>query len=392
MIVVVSDRIDGHARCVQRRLAEKGAECTIFDTGEVPARARISAWVDNERSARVRVRREPGDIDFARVKTVWLRRLSGLRPGEELSEEDREFAKEESIALLLSLGVTLQDRFWVNPMVSALVTDRGYGKVSQLELARELGLEVPRTLATNDPDAAREFLSVTKEGAIYKPFRSPSRSREEGGKKQWLVLFTTKIDWKALAKLDGVRHAPCIFQEYVPKKLELRVTVIGEKVFAAEIHSQVHEKSAVDFRRHYDVENTPYRIHELPRAIEEKLVALDRKLGLVFGASDLMHKPDGRYVFLEVQQGTGNEPQSGDAPHSSFPVEIPCWYSVLPLAFALVNERPLLELVARREARMLSRCPSPTRTASASGKGSSRRSSSLPRSAPLSRRAGGPRT
>src|SRR5438270_516853 len=84
-----------------------------------------------------------------------------------------------------------------------------------------------------------------------------SRSRDlEDGRKQWCVIFTTKVAEQALAKLDGVRHAACIFQEYVPKKVELRVTVIGDKVFACEIHSQVHDASAVDFRRHYALEST----------------------------------------------------------------------------------------------------------------------------------------
>ena len=107
-----------------------------------------------------------------------------------------------------------------------IATDRGHGKVSQLELARRIGLEVPRSLATNDPEAAREFLATCPQGAIYKPFRSPTRSVElDDGTKQWCIVFTTKLDEQAVAKLDGVRHAPCIFQEYVPKKLELRIEV-----------------------------------------------------------------------------------------------------------------------------------------------------------------------
>jgi glutathione synthase/RimK-type ligase-like ATP-grasp enzyme len=304
MILIISDPVDGHARLVAKTIQEKGVEAAIFDLGEVPGRSALSAWIEEGKKARVRLRRErePREIDLDRVRSVWLRRLSPLRPGEHLEPEDAQFAKDEALCLLLGLAETLRDRFWVNPMAPALVTDRGHGKVSQLDLARRLGLEVPRTLATNDADAAREFLSGCKGGAIYKPFRSPTRSRTEGGRKQWCIIFTTKLDEEALSKLDGVRHAPCLFQEYVPKKLELRITVIGDKVFACEIHSQVHEGSSVDFRRHYDLANTPYHPHELPRDVTEKLLRLHRELGLVFGAVDVILTPDGRYVFLEVNQ------------------------------------------------------------------------------------------
>lgn len=305
MILIISDPIDGHARLVQQRLKEKGAEAAIFFLGEIPAQSSISAWVEQGRRARIRVRRErkPTEIDLDRVTTVWLRRLAALKPGADLEPEDAQFALDEALAFTLSLGVTLGDRFWVNPMVHALATDRGHGKVSQLELARRIGLEVPRTLASNDPEAAKEFVASCHGGAIYKPFRSPTRSVElDDGRKQWCIVFTTKLDDQAIAKLDGVRHAPCIFQEYVPKKLELRITVIGDKVFACEIHSQVHEGSSVDFRKHYALDKTPYRPHTLPREIEEKILRVHRELGLVFGACDVILTPDGRYVFLEVNQ------------------------------------------------------------------------------------------
>jgi glutathione synthase/RimK-type ligase-like ATP-grasp enzyme len=305
VILIVSDPLDGHVRLVTQRLQEKGGAVARIDLGEFPAESTLSCSVENGRPAGFRARRPRGDLDLTAVKTVWFRRLSDVRPDERLEGQDREFVAKETNAHLMSLGIALRERFCVNPIDRALATDRGNGKVSQLEIARSLGLSVPRTLATNDPEHAREFVLSCKGGAIYKPFLAPTRSRSLGPdtkKKAWSTVFTTKIDEAALAKLDGVRLAPCIFQEYVPKAVELRVTVIGSKVFATEIHSQVSEKSAVDFRAHYDLGNTPYFAHELPRPIEEKILAVNRELGLVFGAHDLIKTPDGEYVFLEVNQ------------------------------------------------------------------------------------------
>ena len=303
MILIIADAVDGHARLVKRRLAEKGARATIFDLGEVPERAGLSAWVTPGEPARSRVRREAGSLDLGEVKAIWFRRMNELAPAPNMAPEDQEFARNEAQSMLLSLGVLLADRFWVNPVSAALATDGGHGKIGHLEVARSLGLDVPRTLATNDPEEARAFLATCDQGAIYKPFRSPVRhTTDEQGEKKPQAIFTNKLDERALAQLDGVRHAPCIFQELVPKKLELRVTAIGKKLFACEIHSQGRDESAVDFRRDQGMTLTPHATHELPRAVGEKLLALDERLGLVYGAFDLILTPEGRYVFLEVNQ------------------------------------------------------------------------------------------
>lgn len=303
MILVISDAADAHTRLVMQRLAELGAPCARYSVHELPHKSQISAHLSNDGPARVQIRRELGDLDLDQVRTVWCRRLSSTWPDPALSAEDREFSAGEARSMLFGLSTVLADRFWVNPFGVAFANDRGNGKVAQLEAARQVGLAIPRTLATNDPAAARAFLSELTAGAIYKPFNPPTRNVGEIGEPpRWATVFTNKLDDAALANLDGVAVAPCLFQELVPKRLELRVIAIGHRVFATEIHSQVNEASAIDFRRHYALGETPYAAHELPAEISERCLELNRRLGLVYGAMDFVLTPDGRYVFLEVNQ------------------------------------------------------------------------------------------
>jgi glutathione synthase/RimK-type ligase-like ATP-grasp enzyme len=302
MILIVAEAIDPHVRMVAKRLEEKGAAVVRLDVGELPADCTLSVFA-GDGAVRVRGRRALGDFDLSAVRSIWLRRTSDARADARLEGEDRAFVERETTALLVGLAGALGERFWVNPLANALVARAGNGKIAHLELARRAGLAVPRTLATNDPDAAREFVRGCPGGAIFKPFAAPVRTEElADGRKRYRAVYTTKLDDAALAKLDSVRLGPGIFQELVPKRLELRVTVIGERVFATEIHSQVHDKSAVDFRRHYDLGSTPYLAHELPERVRDRLLALLRALGLVFGACDLILRPDGEYVFLEVNE------------------------------------------------------------------------------------------
>ncbi|GGS23655.1 hypothetical protein GCM10010252_73650 [Streptomyces aureoverticillatus] len=51
-----------------------------------------------------------------------------------------------------------------------------------------------------------------------------------------------------------------------------------------------------------DYDHLSYRVIALPEDVVSKLVALHRELGLVFGAVDLIRRPDGEWVFLETNQ------------------------------------------------------------------------------------------
>ena len=97
----------------------------------------------------------------------------------------------------------------------------------------------------------------------------------------------------------AIRLCPVIFQAYVPKRVELRITVVGRQVFAAEIHSQHSNHTKHDWRR-YDRYQTPYFPHSLPTHLQQLCVRLVERLGLCYGAIDTVLTPDGRYVFLEI--------------------------------------------------------------------------------------------
>ena len=84
------------------------------------------------------------------------------------------------------------------------------------------------------------------------------------------------------------------------KQYELRVTVVGEDVFAAKILSQdlPEDKGKIDWRQGYD-HGLSFSACILPDNISNKCIMLVHALGLNFGCIDLIVKPNGEYVFLE---------------------------------------------------------------------------------------------
>jgi glutathione synthase/RimK-type ligase-like ATP-grasp enzyme len=88
-----------------------------------------------------------------------------------------------------------------------------------------------------------------------------------------------------------------IFQELVPEATDVRVTVVGDRLFAAAIRPPP-EGYALDYRMSLD--RALFEATDLPAEVEESIRALMRRLGLVYGAIDLLRTADGEHVFLEI--------------------------------------------------------------------------------------------
>jgi glutathione synthase/RimK-type ligase-like ATP-grasp enzyme len=87
-------------------------------------------------------------------------------------------------------------------------------------------------------------------------------------------------------------------QPYLAKAHELRVTIVDETIFACRIDSQESEATAVDWR--HDVESSPHRLVTLSEEECGRFHVLMRAAGLRYAAIDLVHTPDDRTYFLDL--------------------------------------------------------------------------------------------
>lgn len=216
---------------------------------------------------------------------VWWRRPQAFAPDPLIGDPSHaSFAYSESVEAFTGLWQTL-DAFWVNQPVRDEVAAR---KVFQLRAAQEVGLDIPETLVTNDPLAARGFIDERNgEPTVYKTFSATAQ--------EWRETRLLRDEERPL--LDSVQYAPLIFQEYIPGGFDVRITAVGDELFPAAIEAEA-TSYPVDFRM--DMVNAPVRTVELPEGVEVGLRALLDRLGLVYGAIDMRCDADGRWVFLEV--------------------------------------------------------------------------------------------
>lgn len=291
MILLVAYDDDTAADQGERILRARGAELARVDCGRFPAGSGVTlSW-----SADGRRRRRLGAIDLDRVRAVWHRRgtIRPPRTRAEKADPARGVIDSESERLLMFLWNDLAVPFV--PAPHAVIRAR-QDKLAQLALAAEVGLAIPPTLVTTDPAEVAAFLREHGGRCVSKLIDPATLQRPDLAGH---TRFTEPVVHRDHTALDLVTACPTLFQAYVPKDIELRVTVVGERVFAAAIHSQAAAHAKHDWRK-YDWARVPYRAHQLPAEVAAACVAIAARLGLRYGAVDLIRRPDGVHVFLEI--------------------------------------------------------------------------------------------
>lgn len=284
-VLVVSTAVDVATDGVVSGLLQAGVQVTRLNTEDLPFQSSMTYAVGEGKTS-LYLDGEPLPAPTA----VWYRRVRVPKRPDGLDPGIYDFCLRETRAALLG-GIASVAARWMSP--PELVW-RAELKPFQLQMAAELGLKVPRTVITNDPEVVRE---------AFKDFRSMVAKPTRGG---YVVvegephsIYTSEVLAEHLDHLEDARLSPTIYQELVPKRFDVRVTIVGERIFAAAIDSQRDPAARVDWRRTDDPNLRHHRI-DLPAALEDVLRPFMRRLGLTFGAIDLVLTPDGEFVFLEI--------------------------------------------------------------------------------------------
>lgn len=284
MILVVSYPDEDHTLDVVGRLERAGREVVQIDLSDYPARAGLAlCWSDQEAPTYLTVRNGRA-VDLRHANVAWWRRVRPFEPDSAVvSPSLRTFALSETGQAVEGMLDALPCA-WVNPRAA---DEAAHRKPYQWEIARQVGLRLPRTLVTNQPQEACAFIERVGVGrTVFKAFVASIEAWRE----------TRLVEAADLERIEQVRYAPVIFQEYV-EGVDLRITAVGDQLFPCEIDAR---KTSYPFDMRMVVGESVVRPAELPPSLHDALLALQRRLGLYYGAIDMRRTPDGEYVFLEV--------------------------------------------------------------------------------------------
>jgi hypothetical protein len=233
--------------------------------------------------------------DVSDAVSVWYRKPKKFQRGE-ISVDDK--YQHYSFSALQrhvnQLHAQLPEAQWVSDYHAI---QRANNKTLQYKVAHDLGMNVPDTLMTSNVDAAKEFIDehpVT----IIKSLATSFTTNESG---EPLAFWARKVRRGDDVDLSGLHLAPAVFQQGIDAVVDLRVTVVGDQSFPAEITvSDLSDPGVRDWRAgHFDGNLSIVACEDLPSQVGQLCVDHTKKLGLRYGCTDLVVDQDGVIWFLE---------------------------------------------------------------------------------------------
>jgi glutathione synthase/RimK-type ligase-like ATP-grasp enzyme len=294
MILIISTKTDAHIEPVTRHLDAAGMPWVRINTEDIARNLELTIEPASGQG-KLHVRDSGREIDLQTVQAVWYRKPEPVDVSHfEITYGALEYVESELREILDNLYAMLSHVPWIN---NPLKTKLAHRKMLQLRVARKVGFKTPPTLVTNDPTAAIRFADEVNSDLAIKSLGALSVTEGTESPVNY-GLFTRRITRGELQEFQAqVRHLPTTFQQFIEKRCELRVTCVGEQVFACRIEAHPGTLTADDYR--FDTANLNHVACECPE-LHERIRAYMRELQIYFACFDFIVPHEGEPIFLEA--------------------------------------------------------------------------------------------
>lgn len=294
MLLVVTNKTDLASDYLILRLKEKCIPFTRLNTEDLGSKYEVDLYLTGGH-ANFTIRFSDGVALTANsVDAVYFRQPIAPDPPENIALSDRDFAKRELGEQLRSLWRFIDNRKWINHPRNLWLASN---KMEQLSIADAIGFATPDTLVTCSRESLTPFFVQHDHRVVCKAVKHGFTYQGDTA----TIATTQRLGADFLRNLEDYAALPMIYQEEVEKIVDLRVTVVGDDVFATAIHSQQYPETEIDWRT-----ATACAIslqHErvvLPSMIADRCRQITKHYDLKYSAIDLVLGTDGTYFFLEM--------------------------------------------------------------------------------------------
>ena len=285
-VLIVTHWFDPTADLVIEELGRRSVPLVRFDAADFPQCLTFNATLGpNDWHGTIKVRDR--SVDLGEVSGIYFRRPTKFDFGS-LPPDTAQWALSE--ARIGFGGVLMTSDRWLNHPHR-----NGYAEFKPVQLAEasRVGLSIPETIITNDPEEARAFAESVGE-IIYKPMSSAVLPE---GAAQGSMLYASLVSPSDLAASDGIASTAHMFQKRVKHDYAIRLTVVDENMLAVAIHAH-SDAAALDWRSDYNA--LTYEVIDIPPSVRHRVSKLMKALHLRFGALDFLYDPDRGWIFLEI--------------------------------------------------------------------------------------------
>jgi glutathione synthase/RimK-type ligase-like ATP-grasp enzyme len=292
MILILSNKWDLTVDFVISELRKRNADFIRINTEDlILERATVNLPIFE-----ILVSKKDELVDLTKsINVIWNRRPG--KPFENITEGDeiittanRKFIHDQWYSWLEVLQL-ISNVNWIN---HPQANDAMESKIRQLYIASKMGFNIPDTSITNDLQDIENLAGRNNGNIIAKALYSPLIEEAD----EDYFVFTNEITLGDLSSVEEIRICPSIFQNALKPKIDYRVTVIGDIVYAVEITNQKEEGEIhIDWRTKKD--GLLFSLCKLPEEIEILCRKFVKENGLLFGAIDLVQYKN-TFYFLEI--------------------------------------------------------------------------------------------
>lgn len=288
-ILILSGLKDIEIDAISVRLNERNADFFRLNTYTIEQENFSFSFINNQFEASI-------PFDLKKVDTIWNRIPINIRGIVNKNDPpEKVFLAEETFWFLHNIGSLLPNVRWINHPVQE---EFAHCKLNQLQEAQKIGIKLPKTILSNSTKEIQDFYKENNKNIVYKPiFHSGQITTGDS-----LAVYTSLVADEQIKNIDSIKECPGFFQEFIKKEYDIRVIIIGNRVFPVRIHSQKHQDSQVDWRK-APFDELDCELITLPNDIETKCISLVKNLGILTAAMDIVETKDGELYFLEVNPG-----------------------------------------------------------------------------------------
>jgi ATP-grasp ribosomal peptide maturase len=281
LVLVVTRGDDVTADVVVEELYRRAVPVVRMDPGDYPVDSTLTAHYDTEVGGRLAT--PSRDVDLTDIRAVYWRRPSPWGTPAGLDEQSTKWCAAQAHYGAGGVIHSLPQARYINHPLRIQAADY---KPAQLAAAIQCGFDIPPTLITNEPGAARAFAG--QHGRIVcKALRQSDYIVDNRQQTIWVEPLG------AAELTDGIAATAHQFQKYIGNNSHLRLTAVGESLFCVRIGGA----PTCDWRRHYD--NLTYTLIDTPPHLVRPIHAYLDHFGLVFGAFDFGIDQDDRPWWYE---------------------------------------------------------------------------------------------
>ena len=288
MLLILTNSKDATADYLVPILESASIGFVRFNTDRFVDSAKLSYSIATPRIEIAERSFEPGDM-----RNLWYRRPQRLGSADLTGPEGTFATNEWSEAFEAFLSHIHFERWMNHPSANAIASP----KLHQLTVADSLGFNVPDTLVTQNPESALTFFEKHNKNVVIKPMSTGyvERSGHDDS-----LIYTNRVTIEEMDDASDLGSCPTLFQQYVDKQADIRITVVDHQVHAVELHAADDSGAQrCDIRRN-NMADVRYLPTTLPSDISQLILRMMKHYRLRFAAIDMVVDRSGKWYFLEV--------------------------------------------------------------------------------------------